>query len=369
MILSSVLSLCPVNQSTNCSLDLNGGHFDSKVLFGERGFVIGTPIILSTGIIGNGLSLAVFRSKALRKLTASSYLAALSIADMATLLTYVLVEWLRRGLRVIQPDINMDFLERNGMCQVQIYLSYISRIMSAWIIVMFTIERFLAICYPLKRLKRGVGRVILYMFIVAALAVLYKPIMTREKQQRTLNKTIVVCTSYSERLSAILDTVYAISITIIPLLIITALNILIVAKLFKRNRERGDLFSEDANSKIRLEFTVILVVISCCYVVFNIPYNVMWILFRNVEHYTKHQSAILFLARTFFYMNNSANFLLYSVTGRSFRCALKKFILCRSARNDRYGSHIRCRRLGSSMSTQHTAASKHTPSVRSVNHS
>ena len=92
-----------------------------------------TPVILTIGVIGNSLSLNVFLSKNLRGISASAYLAALSATDLLTLAFYVTVEWLRRGLVYINPDAKVAFLEYNGICQIIMYLSYVSRFLSSWI--------------------------------------------------------------------------------------------------------------------------------------------------------------------------------------------------------------------------------------------
>jgi len=57
-----------------------------------------TPFVIAFGILGNLVSLRVFMSRRMRKMSASLYLACLGVSDTAVLLTYVLIEWLHRGL-------------------------------------------------------------------------------------------------------------------------------------------------------------------------------------------------------------------------------------------------------------------------------
>jgi len=57
-----------------------------------------TPFIILIGIIGNSISLRVFCSSRMRKMSASIYLASLAISDTFALLSYVFVEWLHRGM-------------------------------------------------------------------------------------------------------------------------------------------------------------------------------------------------------------------------------------------------------------------------------
>jgi len=65
---------------------------------GQDFYAYVTPCIILIGIIGNSISLRVFCSPRMRKLSASIYLASLAVSDTCVLLSYVLVEWLHRGM-------------------------------------------------------------------------------------------------------------------------------------------------------------------------------------------------------------------------------------------------------------------------------
>jgi hypothetical protein len=56
-----------------------------KVITGLDFFTYVTPVILAVGITGNAISLLVFLTNNMRKLSASVYLAALSTADLMAL--------------------------------------------------------------------------------------------------------------------------------------------------------------------------------------------------------------------------------------------------------------------------------------------
>lgn len=347
--------------SSNCSYDIfdDLSKFVYKkpavFVFGQNFFAYLTPVILIVGIIGNSLSLAVFTTKHMRKMSASTYLAALSIADICTLVFYVFVEWLRRGLVYLLPEAKLKFLDSNGFCQVLLYLSYVSRTMSTWIIVLFTIERFMGICFPLKTFKRKSKKVILGMLLLSCLSVLYKPILSG---QYTL-RGITACASNPKYMfeSFVMDAIFAFSITLIPFLIITVLNALIVRALCLRNFRKNELFA--AETKIRLEFTLILLAISCFFITFNLPYSTIWI--RNFisskmlqEGSTKfdpgnieYWNGVLNITRTIFYLNYCANFFLYSITGAYFRKELAKMFHCFKRSRRTGATHIRFSVMGS----------------------
>lgn len=365
---------CITNKSLNCTdiqinltAIMNGEPSDKHpvVPFSERFYAYLTPIILTIGLLGNITSLTVFLSKNLRSMSASRYLAALSIADISTLVFYVFGEWLKRGLKNISPELKVTFLDTEGVCQAWLYLNYFSRFMSAWLIVCFTCERFIGVCMPLRRRNLGTlketTRIISTLTVVAALLVSYKPFLSEVHTIRTRTS----CTSKQSFIyeSFILDSIYGLLITFVPFVVITTLNVLIIRRLIIRNRrQKHHLITEE--SHIRLEFTLILLAISFFFIAFNIPFFIMWIrnfiqshfLYPNDASVDKeHPSVdywigILSITRTIFYMNYCINFFLYSFTGAYFRKELKglffstyqKYDQCKQSINTRESNcHIR----------------------------
>ncbi|XP_034102979.1 uncharacterized protein LOC117567241 isoform X1 [Drosophila albomicans] len=101
-----------------------------------------TPIICCTGSIGNILSVFVFFMTKLRKLSSSFYLAALAISDTC-FLCGLFVQWLN--------FLNVNIYNEDYFCQFFTFFSYLASFCSVWFVVAFTVERFIAVMYPLKR--------------------------------------------------------------------------------------------------------------------------------------------------------------------------------------------------------------------------
>lgn len=101
------------------------------------------PVIVLIGSFGNMLSVMVFfKNMKLRKLSSSYYLSALAISDTCFLFG-LLMQWLN--------FIDINIYNRHHFCQFFTYFSNLACFCSSWFVVGFTVERFIAIMYPLKR--------------------------------------------------------------------------------------------------------------------------------------------------------------------------------------------------------------------------
>ncbi|XP_043267614.1 thyrotropin-releasing hormone receptor-like [Venturia canescens] len=101
------------------------------------------PFIILLGFVGNLLSCVVFLNTHLKMRSSSYYLAALATADFGFLVALLCV-WLNGavGWRVFNKD---------GWCEILVYISAVCSSLSVWLIVAFTVERFIAVQYPLHR--------------------------------------------------------------------------------------------------------------------------------------------------------------------------------------------------------------------------
>lgn len=99
-------------------------------------------VIIIFGMVGNTLNFLVFTRTHLKLRSSSYYLAALALADLGFLLT-LLVVWLNH--------VGIDLFNRQGFCQALVYTSSVCSCLSVWLTVAFTIERLIAVQYPLQR--------------------------------------------------------------------------------------------------------------------------------------------------------------------------------------------------------------------------
>ncbi len=105
--------------------------------------IYGMPIIIIIGLIGNSVALGILLCSHLRIHSPSVYLAFLNASDNLFLLCLGLGVWL--------GWIRVYLIHKDGWCQIIVYLTYVSSFLSTWIVVCFTVERFIVVFYPLKR--------------------------------------------------------------------------------------------------------------------------------------------------------------------------------------------------------------------------
>ncbi|VVC93781.1 unnamed protein product [Leptidea sinapis] len=119
-------------------------HFDMMAVYIANGlYLYYTPALILLGSVGNLLSVYVFYNSKLRLQSTSQYLSALAISD-----TIFLLQLIPPWLSAMQIT---ALFYKVGFCQIFVYLSYVTCCSSAWLVVAFTVERFVAVLYPLRR--------------------------------------------------------------------------------------------------------------------------------------------------------------------------------------------------------------------------
>ncbi|XP_062566568.1 neuropeptides capa receptor-like isoform X2 [Saccostrea cucullata] len=99
------------------------------------------PVIVFSGLIGNTLSACAFLVKELRRISSTVYVIAVLTADNGVLISLLFV-WLE--------VLGFRFNHEEGMCQFQVYWSYICTFLSIWFVVCITVENYITICHPTR---------------------------------------------------------------------------------------------------------------------------------------------------------------------------------------------------------------------------
>lgn len=231
-----------------------------------------TPILVIMGTLGNLISILVFYKSKMRVQSTSQYLTTLACSD-----TIFLFQLIPPWLNAIDSS---DLFHAEGFCQIFVYVSYVTCCMSSWIIVAFTVERFVAVSYPLQRNKLcTTARSRYTTFILFLFSVLVNiPILRFAKPT---NNDCNIDIEYIEPAGRFnwIDTTVSFSF---PMGIILVLNIGIIIGIYRLERTRLMLIKHSTpENKTKLAMlmcprsqsrvTRMLLIVSSVFVILNLP--------------------------------------------------------------------------------------------------
>ncbi|XP_067203483.1 probable G-protein coupled receptor 139 [Linepithema humile] len=235
------------------------------------------PIFLCLSLLGNILSVCVLFCTKLRYNSSSIFLGALAISDIGVLVT-VFVNWFKQ-IKIINEEYWLLILLDGFFQTVFCFLS-------VWIVVAFTVQRYIVIKWPLlRRSLCTVNQAIIIVIGLAGLAVLYSIFFWLVIWNTTYKNSNIV----EEGMIWIICTINAIITSFLPAIMIVIFNSLIVYNVRKQNRIRGNMISSfSASNKntqssdkeaSHIEVTKMLVIISTLFICLNIPIHVALLCF------------------------------------------------------------------------------------------
>ena len=206
-------------------------------------------ILISLGTIGNCISVLVFFTTKLRKLSSSFYLAALAISDTGFLIA-LFVAWLN--------SFGVPLFYLTGLCKMNTYMTYVCSFLSAWLVVAFTVERFIAVRYPLRRPSMCTvarAKIVLASLTVLALG-LYIPSIQLAKMETQDNKPACGLDNDYKALAIVMNHVDFVVTFILPFVMIATLNAWISLMVWKLARIRRGLTFTSARDAPQQQYQV-----------------------------------------------------------------------------------------------------------------
>ncbi|XP_052788786.1 probable G-protein coupled receptor 139 [Mya arenaria] len=303
------------------------------------------PILLVLGTIGNLLTFIIMSGNMLKAST-YSYLAVLAIMDILVLYVGLLRMWVGSFAIDIQHA-------SNWLCKLVTFLGYVSSVTSVWLIIAVTIERFIAVKFPLRapricNVYRA--RVVILAIVVATCLLNMHIIWTVELQTKDHNGTLTSECEASQLHRVLVMEVWpwvdAAVYSLFPFVIISILNVLIVRCVLSARKQRSHMQNLGGTTKFLAvnkqqggkrpnesskKLTCMLLAVSFTFLITTLPMNILLLVRAFTEeknkdlnsHEYKKQFAQMTLARTIvellMYVNHSVNFFLYCATGRKFR--------------------------------------------------
>ena len=113
--------------------------------------IVCVPIFTLIGLFGNGLSFIVMFSPVYHKKSYTYYLRALAVFDTLTLIVTLVITFNEFHYAII----GTSYMNGHNWlsCKVSEFLRHVIYLMSSWMVVLFTVDRYIAVCHPLQRAR------------------------------------------------------------------------------------------------------------------------------------------------------------------------------------------------------------------------
>ncbi|XP_025081517.1 probable G-protein coupled receptor 139 isoform X2 [Pomacea canaliculata] len=297
-------------------------------------------VVAAVGFPGNLLSL--FTILKMKPFTSPSiYVAALAISDNLCLIAKTFL------LQLTKEDVNVG----PAGCKTLYYMGNVFSIFSNWILVLMTVERFLAIRFPLKigalcTRRRSMMTLVLLFVCVMALNIIY-PVAAKDQ----INGNDWICI-FGKEFDQLMEKVWywvdAFFYSIIPSILLSILNTLIILGI-RRATVIHRALTEDGGSrktasgqaaeKVRQQrqITIMLFVLCVVFVVLTLPNSVFFVYQRYWDYSvsTYETAKYLFVKQIIFLLSDmphAINFFVYFISTKKFRDRFLDTICCRLSR-------------------------------------
>ena len=291
------------------------------------------PVIILAGTVGNALSVLVFIQKKMRVKSTSVFLIGLAVVDTVVLYTGLLRWWIRKLTRI---DIR-QLVD----CRIHILLTYAFVQLSAWILVLVTIERVISVFFPLKSreiITRRRAGILLAVTVVSLIGLNAHFMWTRVLYTHTSEVTYCIPaeehTEFSNKTWAWIDSFVA---SYIPFAIMLISNLAIIYKVLRATLHRRSTMNvgKDVSSKMG-SMTAMLLLLNFIFllttspIVIFIKYRKDFLGDRSPQSFARANLAWI-IVNLIQYCNNALNFFLYCISGARFRRELTSTV-CRCGR-------------------------------------
>lgn len=306
-------------------------------------YVVGMLCVV--GLAGNALTIGVLRRDRDKKANSTNWLLqALAVVDSLYLVACAFIQ----PLKTVHDS--TDWLPQlvDHFPHVEPYvwpLASFAQTMTVWIVLLVTIDRYLAVCRPFSRHLRTRGQVQVAVAAVVLLAAVYNIPLFFEREivydlDECSGRVTVRATTTSLRYSQVYYVLYKTSCYLVfraigPLVLLLVLNILLVQAL-RNNRIRHQCHSSAAaRSKHRENLTLMLVVVVSVFITCQLPDVVLRLAINQTvsiprqaveRDFYRYVNAVTNVLLT---LNSSVNFIIYCLVGKKFRrIFVKTFLGC-----------------------------------------
>ena len=291
------------------------------------------PVMMLLGLVLNSLSIAVLTRPALNENSTAFLFIILAVMDTLSLLMGALPEWLRK-ITGYYLDAYNDIT-----CKIYHYFDYMALSSPAWIILTVTFERYISIAKPHKvksmctKKKTGLALfvMLLCLFLLSIpklISVAFRNFILFDKDEIDF-ELYVYCGTLSSETNFNdywFDTIVR---SVIPFILMMTGDICILYCFQKSNKMHKDIISDEKIKKEKRALksvTFMLLTASFTYLFLTLPYSVkllsydyVWSIYRSINDYQSAMELWNQCTSCLLLLNNSINFLLYCISGETFK--------------------------------------------------
>ncbi|XP_069122608.1 FMRFamide receptor-like [Argopecten irradians] len=295
-------------------------------------YVICNPVVITFGYIGNIATAIVLWQSKMASIT-NLFLRALVVSDMA-LVTFASLGMTLPTLvtKLVNKDLGIHVIIPHGFKAID-YLTMTSQLCNVYVVVFVAIERYIAICHPMKHVYiHSKTKVLSSIAGILIFAVCYN-------LPRVASTEIALTSCFDEKYpydcfeirntdfgstfsykSVYAVWMYTVVCFGIPILTLMVLNIMILRKLSEMRIRRRTL--EAYTSRVKKDNTTIVIVLIVT--VFTICQTLGFLnqfqyLIDDTKDNASVQTNITVIINFLFMINSSTNFIIYICVGRKFR--------------------------------------------------
>ncbi|XP_067833487.1 probable G-protein coupled receptor 139 [Heptranchias perlo] len=295
------------------------------------------PVLATFAIPANLLTIVILsRGNCGLSKCISVYMVAMATADLLVMTIHVIV------YHILNHHFPNSFLSYTDVCKFIHCMNCITLDISVWFTVLFTFDRFVAICC--EKFKRKYCTVRTAAAVITAVAVLFclqnTPFWFAYEPERIINNIPWGCRSRVDFFSSPTGVVYSwlksIFVPWIPFALMLLFNCLIVRSIFVANKARRGLRRHsnenqtDPEMENRRKSIILLFSVSGSFLLLWLTAAVSFLTTRltNIVHYRGDYGAPVYIATEsgylLMYLSSCTNTCIYAATQTKFREELKK---------------------------------------------
>ncbi|KAI0222980.1 hypothetical protein LSAT2_025766, partial [Lamellibrachia satsuma] len=286
------------------------------------------PILVITGICGNIVTIRVMLAKEFRSMCVSVFLIALALSDTVVIFVSTLNKHPVRSLMGVDVR-SFDVT----CCRVFFWAYRTSKMMSSWIVVFICVERFIAVCFPLRSKTICTKRMV-YISIAVTLLIFGAYNAFRAWLDTSIVQGTCVPNSIHRTGSiAVVGSVLLLSLStyaIVPAVIMIVLNSFTVTSLWRSRRKvHAQSASQNSSSKMASRMTAMVLATNAAFVLLVMPISIAHLVsfFRQDNLFESKDPAIVVfreITLDFEQLNYSINVFLYVLCNKRFRDVFRR---------------------------------------------